>query len=216
MTKMRKAWAMTSEAIGSDLKLIKDSWLQWRWLRSIRPTGYIQILWRSWNDPCSLQRWGFKPCKEVPISKHFRNTRLFNCTFWKKLKKWVHAHCLSLSSSLPSTFLVQESSVTESVNLLFTSINKIRYKLLQYKLPCSGPLLTSAINDKDPSFSQFLESPISRTKFKPANVLEKSCVNFSDGCAVHTLLRAWGPMPVTWGTDAAGPTFGGCPRHLQL
>lgn len=33
-----------------------------------------------------------------------------------------------------------------SVNLLFTSINKIRYKLLQYKLPCSGPPLTSAIN----------------------------------------------------------------------
>lgn len=63
-----------------------------------------------------------------------------------------------------------------SVNLLFTSINKIRYKLLQYKLPCSGPPLTSAINDKDPSFSQLQESPVSRAKFKPANVLTKSSV----------------------------------------
>lgn len=62
-----------------------------------------------------------------------------------------------------------------SVSLLFTSINKIRYKLLQYKLPCSGPPLTSAINDKDPSFSQLQESPVSRAKFKP-NVLTKSSV----------------------------------------
>lgn len=59
VTKMRKAWAMTSEAIGSDLKLIKDSWLWWHWLKSIRLTSYIQTLSRSWNDPCSLQRQVF-------------------------------------------------------------------------------------------------------------------------------------------------------------
>lgn len=63
-----------------------------------------------------------------------------------------------------------------SVNLLFTFINKIRYKLLQYKLPCSGPPLTSAINDKDPSFSQLQESSVSRAKFKPANVLTETSV----------------------------------------
>lgn len=85
----------------------------------------------------------------------------------------MHTHCLSLSSSLHSIFGVGEFS-NGSVNLLFTSINKIRYKLLQYKLPCSGPPLTSAINDKDPSFSQLQESPVSRAKFKPANVLTES------------------------------------------
>lgn len=63
-----------------------------------------------------------------------------------------------------------------SINLLFTSINKIRYKLLQYKLPCSVPPLTSAINDKEPPFSQLQETPASRTKFQPANVLAKSSV----------------------------------------
>lgn len=61
-----------------------------------------------------------------------------------------------------------------SVNLLFTSINKIKYELLQYKLPCPGPPLTSAINDKEPPFSQLQEIPGSRTKFQPANALAKS------------------------------------------
>lgn len=105
---------------------------------------------------------------------------------------------------------------TGSVNLLFTSINKIRYKLLQYKLPCSGPPLTSAINDEEPPFSQLQETPGSRTKFQPANVLTKSPRGFFQGPCYSYTTRGRGARGCGAGADAAVPTLAGYTRHLEL
>lgn len=170
---------MTSEATGSDLKLMKallasmevdpspyETWVTSRPYGDpgMTPAVHKEIAGVLWLVVVGFGVFGvwffiqkgeaglvviliffFSHCKGILLPTCFRNTRYFNCASQNMLKK-----CVCTLPILPLLCALNIFGVGEfsngSVNLLFTSINKIRYKLLQYKLPCSGPPLTLAIN----------------------------------------------------------------------
>lgn len=216
--KWEKPGQWLQKQLGVTYSSWKDSWLQWC---CSKPMSCIQTLWRSWNDPCSLQRnVVFNHCKGVPSAKHFkrfRNPRVFNCASQHMLKEPV---CTDGSHPSPPLCTQQlwcwRKCGEGGVNFLFTSVNKIRYKL-----PCFGPPLTSAVNSKEPPFPELQEFPVSGTKFQGANALAKAsvwifptavlfmhrpgalgCATRARHCCAHTC-RALQTPPATLGRLAA-------------
>lgn len=75
VTNMRKAWAMTSEAVGSDLKLMKGLFASMADLGvKSRPYGDPGM-----TSPVCREIGLFSYHKGVLIYKCFRNTGFFNC-----------------------------------------------------------------------------------------------------------------------------------------
>lgn len=165
--KWEKSGQWLQKQLGVTQRSWKDFWLQWV-LTQVHKR--LRVTSRRYGDPgmtpavcmkivfllfCFFPLFvlfGSNQCKDVLISTPFRSSRFFDCTSQNMLKKCVHALPILLLFCALNIFGGGELS-NGSINLLFTSINKIRYKLLQSRLPCSVPPLTSAINEKEPPFS---------------------------------------------------------------